>query len=383
MTIATSTENGAAIRPGRLPDRISQATAVEQSRAVAEVQAAIVVAQQCPRNPPAAGRAVREACGQMALAERAFFRYSRGDGQISGPSVQLARELARCWGNVQYGIAELRRDDEFGQSEMIAFAWDVQTNARASTTFIVPHRRDTKKGVKQLTDLRDVYENNANNGARRVREMIFAVLPVWLIEDAIETCNATLKNGGGRPLAQRLADALRLFGEMGVTDTQLEAKLGKPAQDWTEQDAAQLSVIYRSIKRGEARTEDEFPPAGNGRVSAADIIAPPGGAERAATAPAANGQASIYHGGPKATPAQVGAIQGKFRELEFTEDEREQRLTITAELADLPGLDSTIHLRKSEASAVIEKLEGVTSRDELITLLVAAGQDADAEHGDG
>ena len=269
----------AAIQQQLAPSRLGQATAVEQSRAVAEVQAAIVVAQQCPRNPAQAGRAVWEACGQMALAERAFFRYPKGKDEngkpvyVNGPSVHLARELARCWGNIQYGISELRRDDGFGQSEMLAFAWDVQTNARASTTFIVPHRRDTKTGVKQLTDLRDVYENNANNGARRVREMIFAVMPVWLIEDAIEACHTTLKKGGGRPLAQRIADALRMFGELGVTEAQLESKLGQPSRDWTDQDAAQLSVIYRSIKRGEARKEDEFPAAA-ARVTAEEITGP-------------------------------------------------------------------------------------------------------------
>jgi hypothetical protein len=75
---------------------------------------------------------MRESCSQKGLAERAFFRYSRGGSQITGPSVHLARELARCFGNVQYGIAELRRDDEHGESEMQAFAWDVQTNTRAT-----------------------------------------------------------------------------------------------------------------------------------------------------------------------------------------------------------------------------------------------------------
>jgi hypothetical protein len=97
---------------------IGQATAVEQARAVAEVQGAIVVAQQCPRSSPTPSPQMRESCAQKGLAERAFFRYSRGGGQITGPSVHLARELARCWGNMQYGIAELRRDDAKGESEM-------------------------------------------------------------------------------------------------------------------------------------------------------------------------------------------------------------------------------------------------------------------------
>lgn len=253
------------------PSRLGQATAVEQSRAVAEVQAAIVVAQQCPRDIPRAVADMQRSCAQKSLAERAFFRYSRGGSQITGPSVQLARELARCFGNVQYGIAELRRDDVFGQSEMIAFAWDVQTNTRSSTTFIVPHRRDKSGGPVALTDMRDIYENNANNGARRLREMIFAILPGWFTEDGKSACYETITAAeGGEPLAERVQRAIEGFAGRNVTAAQLEQKLGAPCSRWTAHDLAQLSVIYRSIQRGEVRVEDEFPAAA-ARVTAEEI----------------------------------------------------------------------------------------------------------------
>ena len=96
----------------------------------------------------------------------------------------------------------MRRDDEYGQSEMLALAWDVQTNTRSSNTFIVPHRRDTRNGPKALTDQRDIYENNANNAARRLREAIFAVLPTWFVEEAKDICNQTLNDGGGEAAAE-------------------------------------------------------------------------------------------------------------------------------------------------------------------------------------
>lgn len=241
------------------PARIGQGTAVEQSRAAAEVQAAVVVAQQCPRQITAAIAEMRQSCQQTGLAERAFFRYSRGGSNITGASVHLARELARVWGNIQYGLVELRRDDEYGQSEMQAFAWDVQTNSRTSSTFIVPHLRDKKGGATKLTELRDIYENNANNGARRVREAIFAILPPWFVEEAKELCNKTLKDGGGKPLNIRVADAIRVFEGIGVAAEQITAKLGRPSEKWTEHDVAQLSVIYKSIQRGEVSVDDEFP----------------------------------------------------------------------------------------------------------------------------
>src|SRR5690606_26594542 len=187
---------------------------------------------------------------------------------ITGASVHLARELARVWGNVQYGLVEMRRDDEYGQSEMQAFAWDVQTNSRNSSTFIVPHRRDTKNGPKQLTDMRDIYETNANNGARRVRAAIFAILPPWFVEEAKELCNQTLRDGGGKPLAQRVADAIKTFEGIGITADRIENRLDRLSTKWTEHDVAQLIVIYKSTQRGEVTTEDEFPAP---RVSAHEL----------------------------------------------------------------------------------------------------------------
>ena len=241
------------------PARIGQGTAVEQSRAAAEVQAAVVVAQQCPRNIQAAVAEMRESCKQQGLAERAFFRYSRGGQTITGASVHLARELARVWGNVQYGLVEMRRDDEYAQSEMQAFAWDVEKNSRNSSTFIVPHKRDQKGGPKQLTDMRDIYENNANNGARRVREAIFAILPPWFVEEAKQICTKTLADGGGKPLPQRIADAIRAFEGIGVVQDRIETKLGRPSGKWTEHDVAQLLVAFQSIQRGEVTADEEFP----------------------------------------------------------------------------------------------------------------------------
>jgi len=265
----TSTEIEQQTPAAKQAELIGQATAVEQARAVAEVQGAIVVAQQCPRSTNLAVQQMRESCAQQGLAERAFFRYSRGGGQITGPSVHLARELARCWGNMQYGITELRRDDQRGESEMLAFAWDVQTNTRATTTFIVKHGRDTRDGVKVLTDLRDIYENNANNGARRLREQIFAILPKWFTEEAQDRCRATLENGGEKPLPQRIADLIKAFGDLGVATDQLERKIGRESDKWNAHDVAALTVIGKSIRNGEVTLESEFP---DDKVTAAEIV---------------------------------------------------------------------------------------------------------------
>jgi hypothetical protein len=249
-----------AMLPAQSSQPSSEATQIEQSRAIAQVQGAIVAAQKRPRDTLAAETRMREACENYRLAERAFFRFSRGDGQVSGESIYLAVELARCWGNIDYGISELRRDEFTGESEMVAYAWDLETNARTSMMFIVPHARDTRKGRKQLVDLRDIYENNANQGARRVRECIFRILPRAYIDEAAEICADCLEKGAeGVPIAQRRAKMLESFAALGVTREQIERKTGQAADRLSGFALGQLGVVFSSIKRGEVTVNDEFP----------------------------------------------------------------------------------------------------------------------------
>ena len=248
--------------------RIGQATAIESSRAEAEVKAAVFIAQQNPRNIDAALDEMRYACKQLAVAEKAFFSYPKAGQTISGPSIHLARELALIWGNVQHGTMELSRDTALGQSEILAYAWDLQRNSRSSQIFIVPHIRDTKNGGKKLTDLREVYENNANLGARRLREAIFAMLPAWYAAEAISICEQTLEKGDGTKLADRIEREIDRYRRVGVEVGQLEKKVGRPKDRWEEPDVAQLGVIFQSVSKGEMTRDEAFPPD---RVTAAEI----------------------------------------------------------------------------------------------------------------
>lgn len=237
----------------------SQATTIEQSRAIAEVQAAVVVAQSHPRDKVKALNEALESCRTKEVAENAFFKFPRAGGSVSGETIHLARELARCWGNIDYKIAELSRDDEGGSSEMMAIAWDLETNARSSLVFQVPHLRDKRGGPERLTDVRDIYENNANMGARRLRECIFAILPKYLVQAASDECRRTLETGNSEvPLSKRVAEALTAFAKLGIDRSRIEGKLGSTSK-FTAVDLANLEISYRSIKRGEIMADDEFP----------------------------------------------------------------------------------------------------------------------------
>jgi hypothetical protein len=375
------------------PSRIGQGTAVEQSRAIAEVQAAIIVSRQFPRNVAQAITDMRDSCRRKELADRAFFRYPQGGQIVSGPSVHLARELARVWGNFQYGAVELRRDDEYGQSEMLAFAWDVQTNTRNSSVVINPHKGYT--GGRDLTDLRQIYENNANVISRRVREAILASLPTWFVEEAKDICAKTIAEGGGVPRPQRIANAIEVFGNLGITIPQLEAKIGAPTEKWTDHDVANLRVIRQSLLRGEITKDEEFPPPrvtideitggaavqpAAGAVAAEQSAAPPAETE---AAPKAEGEPELSREPGSARTDQIGRIESRYASgLGFKRAEAQLALGASEQILgrDLTGPnDGRAHsnLSEHEARLLIDALEGFKDRAQLTEYLTtpAGGSD--------
>jgi hypothetical protein len=223
----------------------SQGTLIEQTRAVAEVAAAVQAARQFPRSEVEARTSMLEVCGRLTVASRAFYEVpNRG----AGPSVHLARELARVFGNIDYGVRELSRDDERGESEMQVWAIDLQTNARSSRSFIAPHVRMVKGDRKRLTDIGDIYLSNQNIGARAVRECIFAVLPGWFVAEAEGRCKQTIRDGDGTPLGERITRLVETFAEeFKTTAAQLEKFVGAPVGKWSWPEFARLSRVYSSV----------------------------------------------------------------------------------------------------------------------------------------
>ena len=227
---------------------INQGTvAIEASRAVAEAQGKLYIAKAFPRDETKARTAVMQVCSRYEFASKAFYAFPRGKETITGPNIRFAEELARCWGNVDYGIKELSRDS--GKSELQAYAWDLETNTQSVQNFTNPHQREVGKKMVSLTSDRDIYENNANMAARRLRARILAILPSWLVEAAINQCRKTVAAGEkGMILIDRVRVLVQMFGKFGVTQDQIEKRLKKKVDAMSEDELAEYVGIYNSIK---------------------------------------------------------------------------------------------------------------------------------------
>lgn len=227
----------------------------DQQRAIAEVQAAMFIAQSTPRDPKAAVDRILNECDRPALAEQAVYQYSRGGTDISGPSIRLAETIARNWGNVQYGIREL--EQHHGESTVQAYAWDMETNVRREVTFTVPHVRDTRRGRVNLEDVRDIYETVANMGARRVRACILGLIPGDVADAAVARCESTLKAKADTS-PDAMAKLVAAFAAYHVSKEQIEARIQRRLDAITAAQVVTLRKIYASLRDGMSSASDWF-----------------------------------------------------------------------------------------------------------------------------
>lgn len=230
--------------------------AVEQQRAIQEVQAAMVIAKKFPRDPIQAMDRILQACTRPTLANSALYSYARGGMEVTGPSIRLAEAVAQNWGNIQFGIRELEQKN--GESIVEAFAWDIETNTRQVKTFAVPHIRFTRNGKKKLEDPRDIYEMVANQGSRRLRACILGVIPGDVIEAAVSQCDETLKaNIDVSPEAiKKMVDTFH--DEFGVSSDQIQKRIQCRVESMRPAQMMQMRKIFTSLRDGMSSVDDWF-----------------------------------------------------------------------------------------------------------------------------
>ena len=231
--------------------------AIEGSRAVQQVQASLIIAKKFPRDEVVSANKLYQACRRPGLAEVATYSYPRGGQTITGASIRLAEAAAQYWGNIEFGWREVER--KAGESTLQAYCWDKESNTQREQTFAVKHVRDTKGGGKPLTDERDIYENNANMAARRMRACILAMIPGDIIEAAVQQAEETLTTEAKSKVTpenkKKLYDG---FASLGITRKMIEARILRDLDSIPAIEFVGLCKIANSLKDGMSEPKDWF-----------------------------------------------------------------------------------------------------------------------------
>lgn len=235
------------------------AQATEETKEIAEVQAKMILARNFPRDPDACMEMIRFECQNRELAEMAIYEFPRGDSVVRGASIRLVECVARHWGNIISGIKELGGDGR--KSTVKAYCWDMQSNFYDEKIFDVEYIRNTRKGSYEVTDTRDKYEMMANMAARRKRACMQAVIPQFVIEQAMKECTATLeKDINETNIEETKNKMLAAFGKYGdwITTEHLAGVCGKEWDKLGAKDIVKLRNLFNAIKDGFVKPESAF-----------------------------------------------------------------------------------------------------------------------------
>jgi hypothetical protein len=230
---------------------------VDSARAVAQIQGAMAIAKRFPRDENQALNRITAAAKRQRVAEQAEYEYSKGGTSVSGPSIRAAEVVSQAWGNMISGISEVKRDMDKKESVMLAYAADMETNNWKFLEWTVGHTIDTRAGAKALSSGRDIYERVMNDGSRRLRNCIIAVIPGDVMDHFTEECNRTLSSGS-IPLKIRLGEMIKAMEPLGVTQAMIEDKMGCSYGSLTERQLTQIRRVYQSLKDGFGVVSDYF-----------------------------------------------------------------------------------------------------------------------------
>ncbi len=337
--------NGQALAMAPVNTNANSMTTVDQSRAVAEVQAALVIAKSQPRSEIQAEHKILEACKRPGLAMTAIYSYKRGTEQVEGPSIRLAETMARYWGNMNYGFREVSR--EGASSEIEAYAWDLETNTKAVRQFQMKHWRDTKKGGYEVTAERDKYELMANFAQRRVRACILEIIPGDIVEAALEQCNRTLKGNSDLPLIDRIKKMVATFESIGVSSAMIVAKVQHSIDSINIHEYRQLGKLFNAIRDGYSTVEELFETNLASFNEAAETRKESGGAKASAKKAKDKEPEKVSPGNPIDDPVAIAAAllsDDKSPEAQENESEPITRATLEAVEKELARLGAPGHL---------------------------------------
>jgi len=233
---------------------LAQSAAVDAARVLSETQAMVLMARSNPRNEFAVLKKIKAMCSRLRLAEKALYSFPRSNKTVTGPSIDLMEAIATAYGNLDHGWRMLEEDGESVRVE--TYAWDMETNSRTRIEFWMRRVRDTKQGEKELHDERDKYEIVANYASRRKRACLEKIIPVDIVEQAVEWCMKTIEKGDDEmPLVDRIRGMVLQFAELGVSQVMLEKRLGHTVDTTIAKELPELRAIANGLKGGRGREE--------------------------------------------------------------------------------------------------------------------------------
>lgn len=243
-------------------------TAAAIAKARAEVEAQYLMAERRPRSYDLVRQRLLKECERTSFAEVALYELPRAGRKIVGPSIRFAEACRRISGNMIASTTTIYDGDEHQVIRVMAV--DLETNAIeideiTVTKFI--ERKSPKQGDEVIGQPRQnsygdlVYKVRTTDDDFRIkrraesqrakRNAILALIPGDIIEEAVETINATKRSGVERDPdgeRKRIVDG---FAKLNVPADQLERYLGHDLATAAPAELLELQAVWVAVRDGE------------------------------------------------------------------------------------------------------------------------------------
>lgn len=229
-----------------------------QARAQAEVQSKLLLAKRFPRSEEGAYMRTVKSLERQTFAESSLYSFPRGGVTVSGPSVNLARELARNWGNIEHGQTIIHDDEE--KCTVEGFAWDYETNTYVVSQSSFKKLVQRRKGGTTMwvvPDERDLRELVNKHGAICVRNALLQLFPKDIVDSCVDMAKKTIKSGIDKgDIKLKRVEALKYFDGLGISQEDLESYIGTSTDRWDSEILTQLMGLVNGLKDGSVKKEE-------------------------------------------------------------------------------------------------------------------------------
>lgn len=255
-------------QPQRAVAQAETSSTAVAAREKAAVEARYLMALRQPRNPDLARQRLMVRCDAPLFAAVAEYSKPIGGKSVTGASIRLAEEMARLWGNIDVqstitfddherrivNVSATDLETNFSQSQDIILLKTVERRFPKSTDVVIKTRLNSRNESVSIIEADEeafIVKQNANISKTR-RQMILAVIPGDLQEEALERTRATRRLKDAQdPNGARKAIADSFF-RMGVMADQLTEYLGQPTlESITDAQLELLRQIYTAVREGE------------------------------------------------------------------------------------------------------------------------------------
>jgi hypothetical protein len=236
--------------------------AVSYNQDRANIDSQVATAKAYPRDmQKSVNNSIFIATMDKETASSCTYSVPRGGKPITGPSVNLARILVQCWGNLRAETKVIDITDKHVVSQ--ATCWDIENNVAVK----VEVRRSIMTKNGRMSDDMITVTGNAGN-AIAYRNAVYAVLPKSVIDKVYKSAMGLLTgdiSDETKLIKQRNKVVEGLKKAYGVTDEEILFCVGKSKLEYIGADEIVVLIgVGTAIKDGDTTIEEAFRPTKKG-----------------------------------------------------------------------------------------------------------------------